>query len=131
MDHFYRIWQWIGKLSPQQGAIVSGASVALIAAFGKNVLFPALRSLFRFALRLIYPLLCSAIFLDRWWGLRNYRRTLSEDLSRLRNPWLEEGQKLEEVFIPVSSVATTAGAERADIRDALDRYRFVVILGEP
>lgn len=135
MGWFLDIWSkfsaWINHLSPRQAAILGAVGLAVFTGIGKYFLVPLLKLLLRKTGQLIYPIVSGAFVLDEYIGLPKYLTELEKIVGRLRNPWLTEGQRLKDIFIPVSISSAVENTRRADLRQLFQECRAAIIIGDP
>lgn len=123
--------QWIEALPPRTAAVLGAAATAVIAVLWQTVLFPLLRAICKAIMTRLYPLLSSALVLDRVWALPKYLNALRIRVSHLSNPWLDEAQKLTEIFVPVSATTDVGQTERVELSTLFRTHRTFVVIGEP
>lgn len=122
---------WVDSLSAREASILGFLASTALFALGKYVGLPASRWVFRQLARLLYPVLSGTVVINRLWALPRYRKSLERSVSTLKNPWLEEGQKLTEIFVPVSISSRGHEGDRTDLRQVFEMYNTVVFVGEP
>lgn len=123
--------QWIEALQPRTAAILGATATAVIAVLWQSVLFPLLRVIGKGVMARLYPLLSGALILDRVWSLPKYLKALRVRVSHLSNPWLDEAQKLTEIFVPVSATTDVGQTERIELSTLFRTHRTFVVIGEP
>jgi NACHT domain len=123
-------WKALQGIDPRSG--VAGALLlALILAGGKYILLPLLRWLFEKLGKLLYPVLSGAFLLDRFWSLPKYSNALRERVSEITNPWLTKGQRLTDIFVPVSAKAGDRPDERVELGALFRQFPRIVLKGDP
>ena len=122
---------WLDHLSGRQAAVLGAAALLIAGGLGKYVVVPlggwALGKLGAH----LYPLVSGAVFLDRFVALPRYLENVAHTVSRLRNPWLQEGQKLHDIFVPVAITSGQAAGQRLDLRQLFRGFQAAVIVGDP
>jgi hypothetical protein len=134
-DRMSELWVgfigWVDALSPREAAILGAVGLVLLTGLGKYVILPFSGWVIKRLGTLLYPLLSGAVLIDRLWSLPRYLRNVDEYAGRLRNPWLEEGQRLTEIFVPVSAATSHTDSDRIDLKQVFAKYRRAVVVGEP
>lgn len=125
------LFEWADALTKSEAAILGAIGTAALAGFGKYVFLPASSWLLKKIGRLLYPIASGAFLLDQIWALPKYLNMVDESCGRLRNPWLEEGQHLSEIFVPVSAIAGDTDSKRMDLKYVFERHQRTVIVGDP
>lgn len=122
--------RWLTSLDTKS-TLVGAVTLAFVLGIGKYVLVPGLRVLSKLILQWFYPLLSGAVVLDRVWSLPRYRKAIEHRVSEIINPWLNEGQKLSDILVPVSVGFAEGGADRLELGALFLKFARIVIIGDP
>lgn len=126
-----RLIEWADALTKSEAAILGAIATAALAGFGKYIFLPVSSWFLKKIGQLLYPITSGAFLLDRMWALPQYLKNVDDSCGRLRNPWLEEGQRLTEIFVPVSATAGGPDSQRVDLRQVFGRNQRTVMIGDP
>lgn len=131
-DAWQRFVTWIDSLGPREAAVLGAIGLVVLGGIGKYVFLPVSQWLFKRVTNILDPLLSGAILLDQIWGKPRYLKQTRAALERLRNPWLWEGARLSDVFVPVlaSSAQVNSGGD-FDLHTGIRQYKAAVIIGGP
>lgn len=121
---------WLTSLDPKS-TLVGAVTLAFLLGIGRYVLVPCLSVLGRIIVRWLYPVLSGAVILDRVWSLPKYRKAIEHRVSEITNPWLNEGQRLSDVFVPVSVGLPESGTDRLELGNLFFKFPRIVIIGDP
>lgn len=126
-----RFFDWIETLPAHKAAVLGAAAMAIIGVAWQHAMLPFLRWLRRVLSARLYPILSGAIVIDRLWSLPKYLKAVETGVSLLSNPWLDESQKLTEIFVPVSATTGSNQGERTELTKLFQRHRTFVLIGDP
>ena len=122
---------WVESLKPRTAVVLGATATAVIGVLWQYVLLPFFRWGVKKLLNKAYPMISGAIVIDRFWSLPKYLKALNNRVLFISNPWLEEGQKLADIFVPVSVTTRIGKSERIDLNRLFQNHRAFVVIGGP
>ncbi|MCP4898269.1 MAG: NACHT domain-containing protein, partial [bacterium] len=122
---------WVDSLGGREAAILGAIALAAVSGVGKYVVLPLSKWAAECVTKNLFPIFSGLVFLDRIWSLPKYLQSVEDYSSRLINPWLEEGVRLTDIFVPVTADTAAAHSERIDVKQVFAMHEKVVIIGDP